>query len=82
MRAVCGFSGDDSKGSDYAYSWRRAYRRSFDDAIRHSISKISPLHFTGTEEYWERVIQLGELPLSVYNVGSLGVENTNVMKLS
>lgn len=52
-----------------------------DEAIRHSISKMSQLHFTATEEYRKRVIQLGESPQSVYNVGSLGVENTKMVNL-
>lgn len=52
-----------------------------DEAIRHSISKMSQLHFTATEEYRKRVIQLGESPQSVYNVGSLGVENTKMANL-
>lgn len=46
-----------------------------DDAIRHSITKMSTLHFTSTEEYRRRVIQLGEQPERVYCVGALGVEN-------
>ena len=50
----------------------------FDDAIRHAISKMSHLHFTSTEAYRNRVIQLGEQPERVFNVGALGVEN--VMK--
>lgn len=50
----------------------------FDDAIRHAISKMSHLHFTSTEAYRNRVIQLGEQPGRVFNVGALGVEN--VMK--
>lgn len=47
----------------------------FDDAIRHSITKMSGLHFTETEAYRRRVIQLGEQPDRVFNVGALGVEN-------
>lgn len=47
----------------------------FDDAIRHAISKMSHLHFTSTEAYRNRVIQLGERPERVFNVGALGVEN-------
>lgn len=47
----------------------------FDDAIRHSITKMSHLHFTATEDYRRRVIQLGEQPERVFNVGALGVEN-------
>lgn len=50
----------------------------FDDAIRHAITKMSHLHFTSTEAYRQRVIQLGEQPIRVFNVGALGVEN--VMK--
>lgn len=46
-----------------------------DDAIRHSITKMSTLHFTSTEEYRRRIIQLGEQPERVYCVGALGVEN-------
>lgn len=46
----------------------------YDDAIRHSITKMSQLHFASTEEYRERIIQLGEQPSNVYNVGALGVE--------
>ncbi|MCM1125495.1 MAG: UDP-N-acetylglucosamine 2-epimerase [Lachnospiraceae bacterium] len=52
-----------------------------DDAIRHSITKMSQLHFTSTEEYRKRVIQLGEMPQAVYNVGALGVENAKTVKL-
>ena len=47
----------------------------FDDAIRHAITKMSHLHFTSTEAYRKRVIQLGEQPDKVFNVGALGVEN-------
>lgn len=46
-----------------------------DEAIRHAITKMSYLHFTSTETYRHRVIQMGELPEHVFNVGSLGVEN-------
>ncbi len=47
----------------------------FDDSIRHAITKMSHLHFTSTEAYRSRVIQLGERPERVFNVGALGVEN-------
>jgi len=50
-----------------------------DDAFRHSITKMSSLHFTSTEEYRHRVIQMGEEPSRVFNVGALGVEN--ILKL-
>jgi GDP/UDP-N,N'-diacetylbacillosamine 2-epimerase (hydrolysing) len=46
-----------------------------DEAIRHAITKMSYLHFTSTEVYRKRVVQLGEDPNRVFNVGSLGVEN-------
>ena len=47
----------------------------YDDAIRHAVTKMSHLHFTSTDEYRDRVIQLGESPDRVFNVGALGVEN-------
>ena len=47
----------------------------YDDAIRHCITKLSHLHFTSTEEYRKRVIQLGEAPERVFCVGALGVNN-------
>ncbi len=46
-----------------------------DEAIRHSISKMSYLHFTSTEVFRKRVIQLGENPDRVFNVGAIGIEN-------
>lgn len=46
-----------------------------DDAIRHSITKLSYLHFPSTQEYANRIIQLGESPDRVFPVGALGVEN-------
>ncbi|PWL95953.1 MAG: UDP-N-acetylglucosamine 2-epimerase (hydrolyzing) [Lachnospiraceae bacterium] len=52
-----------------------------DEAIRHSITKMSMLHFTSTEEYRKRVIQMGEQSDRVFNVGSLGVENIKKLKL-
>jgi UDP-N-acetylglucosamine 2-epimerase (non-hydrolysing)/GDP/UDP-N,N'-diacetylbacillosamine 2-epimerase (hydrolysing) len=47
----------------------------YDDCIRHAITKMSHLHFTSTEAYRKRVIQLGEHPSRVFNVGAIGVEN-------
>ena len=47
----------------------------YDDAIRHAITKMSPLHFTSTEEYRRRVIQLGEQPERVFHVGAIGIDN-------
>lgn len=52
-----------------------------DEAIRHSITKMSYLHFTSTEQYRKRVIQLGEDPERVFAVGAVGVENIKKMKL-
>lgn len=52
-----------------------------DECIRHSITKMSYLHFTSCEEYRNRVIQLGENPDRVFNVGGLGVENIKNEKL-
>lgn len=52
-----------------------------DEAIRHSITKMSQIHFTSTKEYRNRVIQLGEQPKNVFNVGALGIENINRLKL-
>lgn len=46
----------------------------FDESIRHSITKMSHLHFTAAEEYRDRVIQLGEHPNRVFNVGGMGID--------
>lgn len=53
----------------------------FDEAFRHSITKMSYLHFTSTEEYRRRVIQLGESPNRVFNCGAIGVENAKSIKM-
>jgi UDP-N-acetylglucosamine 2-epimerase (non-hydrolysing) len=47
----------------------------YDDSIRHAISKLSHFHFVASDEYRRRVIQLGEAPSKVWNVGALGIEN-------
>lgn len=47
----------------------------YDDAIRHAITKLSYLHGTSTEEYRDRVIQLGESPERVQNVGAIGLDH-------
>lgn len=52
-----------------------------DEAIRHCITKMSHLHFTATEKYSRRVIQLGEKPTRVFNVGGVGIENIKRLKL-
>lgn len=53
----------------------------YDDCIRHAITKMSHLHFTSTEEYRQRVIQLGEDPKRVFNVGAPGIENIKKVPL-
>lgn len=53
----------------------------FDDAIRHSITKMSQLHFASTEEYRHRIIQLGEQPERVFYTGAIGVENVKKLSL-
>jgi len=52
-----------------------------DDALRHSISKLSFLHFASTEEYRARIIQLGEHPERVYNVGAIGLDAISKIEL-
>lgn len=52
-----------------------------DEPIRHSITKMSHLHFTATEKYRKRVIQLGEQPERVFNVGTPGLDNIFRLKL-
>ena len=47
----------------------------YDEFFRHAITKMSLLHFTSCEEYRQRVIQLGEQPERVFNVGAIGIEN-------
>jgi len=53
----------------------------FDEALRHSITKMSHLHFVAAEEYRQRVIQLGEKPERVFLVGGLGIDNIKRLKL-
>lgn len=53
----------------------------FDDAIRHAITKMSHLHFTSTEEYRQRVVQMGEEPAKVFCVGAIGVDNIKKINL-
>ena len=52
-----------------------------DEAIRHSVTKMSQLHFASTEKYRKRIVQLGENPNSVFDVGALGVENAKSVSL-
>ena len=51
-----------------------------DESIRHSITKMSHLHFTATDSFKKRVIQMGEQPDNVFNLGALGIENINRIK--
>ena len=47
----------------------------FDESLRHSITKMSHFHFTATETYRRRVIQMGESPDRVFNIGAVGLDN-------
>ncbi len=58
-----------------------ATEAAIDEAIRHSVTKMSFLHFTSTDPYRQRVIQLGESPDRVFNVGALSVENAQTIPL-
>lgn len=53
----------------------------FDEALRHSLTKMSHLHFVAAEAYLQRVIQLGEQPERVFLVGGLGIDNIKRLKL-
>ncbi len=53
----------------------------FDEALRHSITKMSHLHFVAAEPYRQRVIQLGEQPDRVFLVGGLGIDNIKRLQL-
>lgn len=50
-----------------------------DNSFRHAITKMSHLHFTSCDSYRQRVIQMGEHPDTVFNVGAMGVENVNAL---
>lgn len=52
-----------------------------DEAFRHSISKMSSLHFVAAEEYKKRLMQLGENPKNIYLSGGLGVDSIKKHKL-
>lgn len=53
----------------------------FDDTLRHCITKMCHVHFTSTQEYRKRIIQLGEDPVRVFNVGAIGLENIKGLRL-
>lgn len=52
-----------------------------DEAFRHSVTKMSVIHFAATDEYRKRIIQLGEHPDRVFNVGAPGIDNITKLKL-
>jgi UDP-N-acetyl-D-glucosamine 2-epimerase, UDP-hydrolysing len=52
-----------------------------DEAVRHSITKMAHLHFTATEKYRQRVIQLGENSDNVFNVGAPGIDSIKALNL-
>ena len=52
----------------------------FDDSLRHSITKMS-YSFVAAEEYRNRVLQLGEQPSKIFNVGGMGVDSIKNIKL-
>lgn len=54
----------------------------YDEFIRHSITKMAKLHLASTESYRQRIIQMGESPDTVFNIGSLGAENSLLLDLS
>ncbi|MFA4991098.1 MAG: UDP-N-acetylglucosamine 2-epimerase [Candidatus Omnitrophota bacterium] len=54
---------------------------SIDNSFRYAITKMSHLHFVCTEEYRRRVMQLGEDPKTIFNVGSLGLDNIRYLRL-
>tara|TARA_B100000902_G_scaffold395943_1_gene455650 strand:+ start:211 stop:1374 length:1164 start_codon:yes stop_codon:yes gene_type:complete len=51
-----------------------------DEKLRHAITKASSIHFPTTNIYKKRIIQMGEDPASVFNVGALGVERVKEVK--
>ena len=54
----------------------------FDESIRHSITKMAHLHFTTNEQARQRVVQMGENPAAVFNVGSPGIDHIRALNLS
>jgi len=52
----------------------------YDDAFRHAITKMSQIHFVSTAVYEKRVIQMGEQPSRVFQVGALGVDNVKAQR--
>ena len=56
-------------------------QNSYDNYFRHAISKLSNIHFASTEVYKKRLIKMGESPKSVFNVGSMSLENAKEIDL-
>jgi GDP/UDP-N,N'-diacetylbacillosamine 2-epimerase (hydrolysing) len=57
----------------------------YDDSVRHSITKLSHLHFPVHDQYKKRLIQLGENPKTIFNYGGLGahsISKTKILKKS
>lgn len=52
-----------------------------DDAFRHAITKMAHLHFAAAEPYCQRIIQMGETPEHVHNVGAIGLDNIKRLSL-
>lgn len=52
-----------------------------DEQIRHSITKMSNIHFCSTEAYRQRIIQMGEDPSRIFNTGAPGIDNILTLKL-
>jgi GDP/UDP-N,N'-diacetylbacillosamine 2-epimerase (hydrolysing) len=52
----------------------------FDDCFRHSITHMSSIHFTSSQIYYERVVNLKESSYNVYNVGALSIDNIKNME--
>lgn len=53
----------------------------YDESIRHAITKMSYLHFASTETYRKRIIQLGEAPERVFNIGAIGLDSIKSLDL-
>ena len=51
-----------------------------DDALRHSVSKLSDIHFVANQEFKKRLIQLGERKKYIFNIGSLGIDSIRKIK--
>ena len=58
----------------------KSLRGLIDEAIRHSITKISHIHFVAAQEYYDRLFSLGEIAKNVHLVGPLALENISKMK--